>query len=341
MMKVISLVNQKGGCGKTTTAVNLAYAFAKRGNRTLLIDLDPQAHATFSLGITPNLTTADLLEHVIENRPFNPKEFFVWRKDDLSLLPASIGLSALENTINRQNNKLEILTKMLMNIDAHFDYCIIDCPPNLGALTLNALVASSYSVVPLGICELSLRGVENLNSILSMLFEHRKKAPYILYLITQVDRRFRYSENFYNKVKEQFRDQLLSTAIRTNIHLREAAAFGKSVFEYRSDSRGAQDYKQLAQEIESITQRPSLVQLCLKGMGHNEVYVVGEFNEWRKHRNFQLKKVDDGTWSISLPLKRGTYRYKFIVDNEWINDPSNSLQENDAFGGKNSILFVR
>lgn len=129
--------------------------------------------------------------------------------------------------------------------------------------------------------------------------------------------------------------------IRTNIHLREATAMGKSIYEYRSDARGAYDYAQMAEELEAIVKKPSVVQLLLKGAGQNEVYVVGEFNDWQKHKDYQLKKVDTATWSIALPLSKGTYRYKFIVDDQWINDPTNSFEESDAFGGKNSILFVR
>jgi len=340
-MKVISLVNQKGGCGKTTTAVNLSYALAQNSQRVLLVDLDPQAHATFSLGVTPSLTITDLLEHVIDGQPINPNEFFIARRDNLSVVPSSIGLSALENTLSGQHNKLEILTKLLLNIDSHFDYCIIDCPPNLGILTLNALVASSYAIVPVGICELSLKGVDNLSNILSILYEHRKNTPYVLYLMTQLDRRFKYTQNFLEKTQGQFKDKLLSTMIRTNIHLREAAALGKSIFEYRRDSRGAKDYAQLAEELEAIMKKASLIEINFKGKSLNEVYVVGEFNDWQKHKDYKLKKVDNETWSITLPLKKGTYRYKFVVDDSWINDPGNSLQENDAFGGKNSILFVR
>ena len=230
---------------------------------------------------------------------------------------------------------------LLLNIDSHFDYCIIDCPPNLGILTLNALVASSYAIVPVGICELSLKGVENLQNIFSILYEHRKNTPFVLYLMTQLDRRFKYTQSFLEKAQGQFKDKLLLTMIRTNIHLREATALGKSIFEYRRDSRGAEDYAQLAGEIEAIMKKASLIELNFKGRSLNEVYVVGEFNDWQKHKDYQLKKVDNETWSITVALKKGTYRYKFVVDDSWINDPGNSLQENDAFGGKNSILFVR
>lgn len=342
-MKVISLVNQKGGCGKTTTAVNLAHAISRKAWRVLLIDLDPQAHATFCLGVKAQRSITDLLESLINKELVNLSDSLTLRDDNFFVLASSMGLSAMESMLVEQTDKLEILTKLLALAQKNesFDYCIIDCPPNLGPLTLNAIVASSAAIVPVGICELSLKGVENLNNILNILVARRRIIPAIYYLITQLDKRLRFSDNFVTKCRERFGAGLLSTMIRTNVHLREAAACGKSIYEYKKDSRGALDYQQLAEEIERSIAPASPIQFSLKDDLFNEVFVVGEFNNWRKNKNYQLKKTDQQTWGIALPLQRGTYRYKFIVDDRWVHDSSNSLVENDDFGGRNSILFVR
>lgn len=337
-MEIISVTNQKGGCGKTTTAVNLAHALAKRGQRVLLLDLDPQAHTTFSLGLNPELTAADLFERLLSNSPVNLNDFVVSRLDNLFVLGSSMGLSAVEQTLAQQN-KLDILKGVLS--DAKFDYAIIDCPPNLGALTLTAMMAANYTIVPIGICELSLKGAENLTQIKNMLFEHRQKVLSVFYLITQLDRRLRFSESFLEKVRPQLGKSLLATMIRTNIHLREATAQGKTIYEYKSDARGAHDYQQLAEEISQAAQQKTLIQLYLKGKAYSEVYLTGEFNAWQKDPRHRLSKLSADTWGITLPFKKGTYRYKFIADDNWINDPENPLEESDAFGGKNSILFVR
>jgi len=339
-MIILSLANQKGGCGKTTTAVNLAYALANKGRHVLMVDLDPQAHATFSLGIQPKYTSSDFFDNIINNRPFDYNSYLTNRANNLYVLPSSIGLSAVEQSLIEHENKLDVLSNALGKYEAAFEYCIIDCPPNLGVLTLNALVASSYVIVPIGVCELSLKGVENLNNIIKILYEHKKVTPQIYYLLTQLDRRFKFSQSFYKKIQEYFGNTLLTTVIRTNIHLREAAASGLSIFEYKKDSRGSQDYRQLAQEIEKISHPPRLVKFILKGKEFKEVYLVGEFNDWAPCDTYKLKKIDDDTWAIDLPLKKGKYSYKFIADGRWINDPSNNLQEDDAFGGKNSVVMI-
>lgn len=339
-MVVVSLINQKGGCGKTTTAVNLSCALAKTGTRVLLIDLDPQAHATYSLGISTQKTSADLFERTINNVSFNIKEFFIQRSQNLTVIASSIGLSAMEQVLANRDDKLDIAGRLLKQVGSDFDYCIIDCPPSLGILTLNALLVSSYAIVPIGICELSLKGVENLNNILSMFQSYKRSTPALHYLITQLDKRFKFSQSFLKKVQEQLGKRLLSTNIRTNIHLREAASCGMSIFEYKKDSRGAEDYASLAQEVRRSTRSASWVEFLFKGTEYKEVYVVGEFNNWKRSEQYKLKKLNTGTWALNMPFKKGTYRYKFVADDNWMCDPANERTESDSYGGKNSVLRV-
>ncbi len=339
-MTIISIINQKGGCGKTTTAVNLSYALAEKGNSTLLIDLDPQAHATFSLGIKPKSTTADLFDKILSSQHFNLNDLLITRRNNLYVLGSSIGLNAIEHSLYQREDKLDILKSFLPSYDITFDYCIIDCPPNLGTLTLNAIIASNYIIAPLGICELSLEGIKNLNSILDMLSGHKNKNIGVFYLITQMERRYKFSKDFYKKVRNLFGKNLFSTVIRSNIHLREAAASGISIFEYKKYSRGSQDYKQLADEVEDVLKEAIIAKFSLRGERFNNVYLTGEFNNWKQDEDYKLKKTNSGIWEINVPLKKGKYRYKFIADGNWINDPANSFQENDTFGGKNSIITI-
>lgn len=339
-MKVISLVNQKGGCGKTTTAVNLAYALSLKGRKTLLVDLDPQAHATFALGIEPQVTITDVFEDYINSNVFNLDQKIIERNKDFYVLPSSIGLSAMEQALANRSDKIEILNQFTKQIQNLFDYCIIDCPPNLGILTLNALSISNYAIAPVGICELSLKGVENLKSIISLLAGYKGKTPSLFYLVTQFDKRYRFSQEFIKKLKAQHSSDLLKTMIRTNIHLREATACGLCCAEYKKNARGTQDYSQLASEIESLTKKVSWIKIYFKGNANKDVYVTGEFNSWQKNDNYKLKKIDSDTWAINLPFPKGEYRYKFIVDGEWISDPNNKKAENDPYGGINSIFVV-
>jgi chromosome partitioning protein len=263
-MKVISVVNQKGGCGKTTTAVNLSAGLSKKGYRVLLIDLDPQAHATFSLRKEGNFTITDVLERVCASDEFSAEGMWLSVSENFYFIPSRIGLASLEHKLALRDDKLSILSCFLKKVPGDFEYVIIDCPPNLGILTLNALEASEYSLIPLSVCDLSLKGLETLKNIIIMLKEFKEKAPTPFYLLTQVDKRSKFSQEFIERVKNQMGNLLLSTTIRTNIYLKEAVFKGKTIFEHKPDSRGAQDFMNLAEEIKNITTQTRWTPLFLK-----------------------------------------------------------------------------
>jgi chromosome partitioning protein len=340
-MKVISILNQKGGCGKTTTAVNLSCALSKRNQRTLLIDLDPQAHTTFSLGIKPTLKISDLLEDYLTTKPILLGNYVTQRDENLSVIASSVGLTATEQTLSMREDRLFILYKLLSQTTPSVDFCIIDCPPNLGILTLNAILAANYLLVPISCCEFSLRGVRVLNQVIDMVKRIHPTQTTSFYLLTQYDKRLRYSSQFLEKAKEVLKQRLLNTIIRTNISLREAASQGVSIFEYKPKARGAQDYTNLAQEIINITQDVEWARFFLKGKDFKEVYVIGDFTQWQKNENYKMKKLDQDTWTINIPLKKGKYSYKFFADKNWFKDPYNSFEEDDTFGGRNSVIYIK
>lgn len=337
-MKTVSVVNQKGGCGKTVTAVNLAASLNRMGLRVLLIDLDPQAHATFSLRKEAKNTITDIFEKVIEKQ--NTASDYANVANNFWFIPSSIGLASLEHKLATRDEKLEVLSSFLKQTTNDFDYAIIDCPPNLGLLTLNALNASTYALIPVNICDFSLKGVEILKELFIMLKEFKGVSPTPFYFLTQVDRRSRYALDFIQKVRDKLNNQLLKTVVRLNVHLKEACALGKTIFEHKSDSRGAEDFTALAEELEHITSKCLWAPLFLKGGNFNEAYVVGDFTNWRKEEQYKLNKISDDIWSINIPLQKGRYRYKFLTNDTWIADPYNKLTENDSFGGKNSLLII-
>jgi len=340
-MKIISVVNQKGGCGKTITAVNLAAALARHNNKTLLIDLDPQAHATFSLGAQNMHTITDIIETAASGK-INPQDIICKALSEyLYFIPSSIGLTSVERTLAGKNNRFKILSLALQAVENSFDYCIIDCPPNLGVITLNALTASQYSIIPVSICDFSLRGVEILKNIMVMLKDHQGSAPAAFYLLNQVDNRSRYAKEFITRIQAQFGNMLFSTQIRSNIHLREAAANSKNIFDYNPLSRGAQDFDNLAKEVKTVSQEHTWAPLFFKGNGTKDVYVVGDFNNWQKEQNYRMKKVGADLWALNLPLQKGTqYRYKLVTGDTWIADPTNKNTEKDPFGGINSLIKI-
>ena len=339
-MKIVSVVNQKGGCGKTITAVNMAAALSKKGQKVLLIDLGPQAHATFSLNKKAEINITEILDKICDNQELSKDNLYSSISDNFYFIPSSIGLAAMEHKLATRGDKLQILSLFLMNLMTDFDYCILDCPPNLGIITLNALWVSNYSVIPLGICDFSLRGIELLKNIFIMLKEFKGAAPTPFYLLSQMDKRSRFAREFTERTKKQLGSMLLKTAIRTNIHLREAASSGQNIFEYKSDSRGAEDFMLLADEMEKLTSQTKWAPLFFKGEKFNEIYVVGDFTNWQKDENYKLNKIGSDIWGINIPLKEGRYRYKFLAENSWVNDPYNQIMEDDPFGGKNSLLTI-
>jgi chromosome partitioning protein len=338
-MKVMAVANQKGGCGKTVTAVNLSAALSRKGYKVLLIDFDPQAHATFSLKRESSFSITDILENPSSSENVH-LENFTTISDNFFFIPSSIGLASFEHKNISQNDKLKVLSSFLKKIESNFDYCIIDCPPNLGILTLNALEASQHTLIPLSICDFSLKGIDILKNILLMLKEFKGYSPAPFYLLSQLDLRSRFSKEFINRAKNLLGNFLLDTKIRTNVYLREAIANGSNIFEYKSDSRGAQDFMSLADEISKLMSKTAWTSLFLKATEFEEIHVVGDFNKWQKNDKYKLKKVGSDMWIINLPLEKGKYRYKFLAGGAWISDPHNKLTENDAFGGKNSLLYV-
>ena len=173
-----------------------------------------------------------------------------------------------------------------------------------------------------------------------MLKEYTNHAPAPFYLLSQVDNRSRYANEFITRVKNRFGDMLLKTTIRTNVSLREAAFAGKNIFEHNPQARGAEDFLALAAEVTQVTGDQAWSTLFYKGRDLREVYVAGDFNNWQKDESYRLKKVGDDTWAINLPLQKGKYRYKFVANDSWVPDPLNTLTENDPFGGTNSLLEI-
>ena len=248
-MRKIAIINQKGGSGKTTTVVNVGSAIAEAGHRTLLIDLDPQAHTTIHLGFEPFSLEKSVYDVLINEIPVDDV-LIQTRIKNLSLMPAKIELASAEiemvNTIGREIVLREALKKSKNN----FDYILIDCPPSLGLLTLNALTAVDEVYIPLQTEFLALQGISKLLETIEIV---RKRLNHNIKLTgiigTRFDARKRLNREVVDRIKEYFGDRFFRTLIRENISLAEAPGFGKTIYEYKPDSYGSRDYFALSKDV--------------------------------------------------------------------------------------------
>lgn len=251
-MRTIAIVNQKGGCAKTTTAVNLAGCLADEGARVLVVDLDPQAHATLALGIDPDAVDENLYEVLADDAGAERLgEILVPAGAGLSVAPSGIVLSALEQKLSQERAEVRVerLAHALAALVEPFDYAILDCPPNVGLLTFNALRAAQEVIVPVETSHFAMHGVQKLLETIALLADRLGIAPEVHVLATLYDGRTRFARETLAELRSRFGDACYDTVIRSSVKLREAARRGVPVTRHAPTSNGALDYGALAAEV--------------------------------------------------------------------------------------------
>ena len=244
-MPTIALINQKGGVGKTTSTINLGAGLSMLGKSVLLVDLDPQAHLTYGLGIQAHeldYTVYEVLKGEI------PAAEAIVRRDGLEVLPSSLSLSAAEIELSGMAGREFLLKEALAELPPR-DFVLLDCPPSLGLLTLNALTAAQEVFIPLQTEFLALQGMSKLIDTVNVVKKRLNPDLTISGIIgTQFDGRKNLNREVVEKIREYFADKFFETIIHDNVALAEAPSYGQTIFEYRPDCRGAQDYLALSQE---------------------------------------------------------------------------------------------
>ena len=250
-MPVISIAIQKGGSGKTTTAINLAAALVRRGKTVLLIDADPQSNLSQSLGFTTspdrNLLTEISLE--IAGEKSDLRAAIKKTTCGLEIVSSSIDLATAELELVSVYGREQVFSWMLQEIKNDYDYIIIDCPPAIGLLTVNALVASDYVLMPLQAEFLSLKGVEGFMHHFKPIKKLNRKLEVLGFVFTKYDERKIMNRQSCEELERTYGAQVFETRIRTNIQLAVAQKEGLDIFSYDEQSHGAQDYNKLANEV--------------------------------------------------------------------------------------------
>lgn len=249
MAKIISIANQKGGVGKTTTAINLSAALAAMGKHVLIVDADPQANASSGLGVDIRELDSTIYECLINN--IDPHKAIIHTETkNLDIIPSHIDLVGAEIEMLNIRNRETLLKNILGQVRGEYDYIFIDCSPSLGLITVNSLTASDSVIIPVQCEFFALEGIAKLLNTIKII--KSKLNPYLQiegFLLTMHDNRLRLSNQVYEEVKRHFGDLAFNTVISRNVRLSEAPSHGQSVIQYDSSSKGAQNYTALAKEV--------------------------------------------------------------------------------------------
>jgi len=451
-MRTIAIINQKGGCGKTTVSVNLASALSKAGKKTLLVDMDPQSHCAVGLAVPEEQIEQSIYDVLISTSRDEPMKLteILWEiSERFELAPASIDLAAFEQQMAGIANREDCLKYILSEVDGRYDFVIIDCPPAVGLLTFNALRAATDAIVPVETGYFSLHGLSRQLDTLSILCKQCDQQVNVGVLASMYDIRTKMGREILAELRRHFDDKMFKTVVNFNTKLKEAASLGQPISEYDPASKGHRDFEALASEIMGVevkiqhqrevlgslqnqlkaisssadellaTVKPAAANQEIKaevesvavseeikveaepvaaneeiklevepdtvseeikveaepvavseeikvdntdeklaqfyGVRQNQeavmfatlypragsVQIAGDFNDWQPEKTPMEKISENGVWQIKLPLAKGKYHYRLVVDGQWQQDPYNEKTELNPYGEFNSVAEVQ
>jgi chromosome partitioning protein len=370
-MRTIAVVNQKGGCGKTITAINLSAFLAQARRRVLLVDLDPQAHSTLGLTtgeVTPGRTMYDVFRTRTGGPEIGLTEIVRTVDEHLDLAPTDILLSTIPESLAGLPGRENVLTWAFAGLGDRYDYIVVDCPPSVGLLTFNAFKACSEAIIPMDPSFFSLHGIGKLFETFELLEKATDHRIAGRVLVTLYAGRSPFVKAVLEDVHRHLPGRVFETVIRYSVKLAEAASHGLPITRYARESVGFADYQKLANEVlaledprevplpaEEPAAAPRPVPLTVLEAGAPratsdgilftmeapnafEVQIAGEFNDWTPERTPMEPK--GRIWRAVLQLAPGRYRYRYVVDGQWLPDPLNPLFEPSQFAGDDSLIVV-
>jgi len=260
-MRTVAIVNQKGGCGKTTVSINLASALAELGKKVLLVDMDPQSHCAVGLAVPEEQIEQSIYDVLISksrNEPIRLTEIMWQIGENLELAPASIDLSAFEQQMAGIPERECCLREVLEDVREEYDFAVVDCPPAVSLLTFNALRAATDVVVPVETGYFALHGLSKQLETLSILCKRCQQHVSVRVLASMYDIRTKMAREILAELRSHFSDQMYKTVVNFNTRIKEASSFGQPINEYDPASKGQQDFRMLAQEVIGSEERPQV-----------------------------------------------------------------------------------
>jgi chromosome partitioning protein len=260
-MRTVAIVNQKGGCGKTTVSINLASALAELGKKVLLVDMDPQSHCAVGLAVPEEQIEQSIYDVLISksrNEPLRLTEILWQIGENLELSPASIDLSAFEQQMAGIPDRECCLRDVLDEVKDEYDFAVVDCPPAVSLLTFNALRAATDVIVPVETGFFALHGLSKQLETLSILCKRCKQRVSVRVLASMYDIRTKMAREILAELRSHFSDQMFKTVVNFNTRIKEASSFGQPINEYDPASKGQQDFRMLAQEVIGNEERPQI-----------------------------------------------------------------------------------